>query len=109
MINKDPIDVNEKIGIYLDSKHETKDMKSFAEELQADYEKRCHGTYDRFSVVLGLEDGKPVLKLMGVRKESPDETKKRVAGEEEKEKRNNEAELKEYLRLKKKYGKSAEV
>lgn len=107
-VNKDPIDVSEKIGIYMDSKHNDKDVREFAKELEADYEQRKHQNYDRFSVVLGLEDGKPVLKFVGYRKENPDETKKRVAIEEEKQKKVEDAELQQYLRLQKKYGKKGE-
>ena len=105
MVNKDPIDVSEKIGVYMDPKHDSRDIQEFIKELTADYQKYCHQHYDHFSLVLGLDTGKPVLTFMGYRKETAEETKKRVAIEEEKQRKVEAAELNEYLRLKKKYAK----
>ena len=77
MVNKEPIDVSERIGVYMDPKHDTKDVKAFIEELTKDYDRHCHEQYDHFSVVLGLVEGKPVLTLMGYRKElEPDDEEK---------------------------------
>jgi hypothetical protein len=107
-MSKDPIDVSEKLGVYLNPKTNTRDIREFAKELEADFKKFEHQNYDHFSVVLALEDGKPILNLVGYRKENPDETKKRLAIEEQKQKKAEEVELKEYLRLKNKYGKKNE-
>jgi hypothetical protein len=107
-MSKDPIDVSEKLGVYLNPKNATKDVREFAKELEADFQKYCHQNYDHFSVVLVLEEGKPVLNFMGYRKETPDETKKRAEQEEKTQQRVEAAELREYLRLKGKYGKKGE-
>lgn len=107
MINKEAIDVKEDIEVLM-KPNETKDVKEFIKELDERYNKLCHKAYNSFSVSMVVKEGKSFLVFSGVRKESPDEIKKRVAVEEEKEKRNEEAELKTYLRLKKKFGKSNE-
>lgn len=104
MINRDPIDVSEDLMPLL-KLGDSKEVKLFLEELDAMYKQRCHLAYNSFNVSLATKDDKVVLKFVGIRKESSDETKKRVAIEEDKQKRVEDAELKEYLRLKKKYGK----
>ena len=104
MINKDPIEVSEEI-VALMKPGEQKEVKLFIEELDSAYKTRSHLAYDKFSVSLATKDGKTGLVFIGVRRENKDETAKRVAIEEDKQKRVEDAELREYLRLRKKYGK----
>ncbi len=104
MINKDPIEVSENITTIIKADG-SKDIKDLIKELDELYNKHVHQNYERFTVALVPQKLKIELVLVGWRKEKPEETKRRIMVEEERDKRNNDAELKEYLRLKKKFGK----
>jgi len=104
MINKEPIDIEEFISIIIRS-GESKEIKELISNLEELYNKYCHNNFNKLTVSLLVRDGKSFLNLVGVRKENEKETKKRIIIEEDKLKRLEEIELKEYLRLKRKYGK----
>lgn len=99
------IDISEDIGVILNP-GQSKDVKELITELNETYDKYCHQNFDKFSVSLVTKDNKTGLVFVGFRKEDDSELKKRLATEDDKLKRAEAAELKEYLRLKKKYEKS---
>lgn len=108
MINQDPIDVSEDLELLLKQDDAAIDYKELIKKLEECHAKYCHKNYDHFSISLFVEGGKSGLVFVGLRKENTDETKKRVAIEESKQKQAEEAELKTYLRLHKKYSKKGE-
>lgn len=68
--------------------------------------RNSHKSYSKFFVSLNKDDSGYALLLDGEREETSEEFAVRKAGEERSRKNVEAAELKEYLRLKKKYGKS---
>jgi len=107
MINKDPIDVSEDLEVLLKAGDKI-DFEQFINNIEEFHNKYCHKNYDHFSVGLITKDGKSGVVFIGLRKENQEETKKRVAIEEAKAKHAEEVELKQYLMLKKKYGKKGD-
>lgn len=103
-INKDPQDICEVVEeiMKLGTKVEAKEFLSKLEEVRS---KNAHKAYDRleFGVDKFLDSNS--LVLFGVRKEGQKEVEERVGKEEAKQKNIEEHELKEYLRLKKKFDK----
>ena len=101
--------VDEKIDI-LFTKKETMTSQELIDKLTELYKQHATMAYEKFNV--GIEDVKELnsvaLVFTGSRPETKDETKVRESKEAVKRKQIEEAELKEFLRLKKKYGKSEE-
>lgn len=89
------------------SEGDTLDHKELIEKVEDLFNKNCHKAYEKFSVTL-VKDQKLgwALVFAGDREETKQETAIREAAESAKRKRIQDAELKEYLRLKKIYGKS---
>lgn len=65
--------------------------------------------FDRLDVQLVAKGGAAVLMLLGIRKETTEETKARLEKETIKKANLEEAEWKEFMRLKKKFDKRQEV
>jgi hypothetical protein len=103
-INKDPQDVSEKIEeiVRLGTQVESKVFLEKLEELRF---KNAHKAFDRLEFGIETALGTTSLYLYGVRKEGQKEIEERVAKEEAKNKNLEEHELREYLRLKKKFDK----
>ena len=87
----------------------TIEHKELIEKIQELYGQNSHKAYDTYYVSM-VKDPKMGVALVfeGEREESNDETAIREAKEGSAKKRVEEAELKEYLRLNKKYGKKQE-
>ena len=85
---------------------DTHNYKELVEKLEDLVAKNTHKAYDKFHVTMVKDDKLGVaLFFEGEREETKEETVKREAYEAAKKKRIEDQELKEYLRLKKKYGK----
>ena len=100
--------VNEHIDVIL-SEGESMSREDFADKIEDLYKQNMHKAYDSYSIELVRH--KQVgwtLFFNGTREETKQETTKREAEEAAKRKQIEAAELKEYLRLKKKYGKKEE-
>lgn len=87
---------------------DTVEYKELIEKLEELFGQNSHKVYDVFNVSM-VKDKKLGIALVfeGERDESKDETKLREAKEAATKKRVETAELKEYMRLKKKYGKKS--
>lgn len=85
---------------------DTVEYKELIEKLEELFNKNSHKVYDAFNVSM-VKDKKLGIALVfeGEREETKNETAQREAEEAATKKRVEDAELKEYLRLKKKYGK----
>jgi len=103
-VNKDPQDVSEKIEeiVRLGTQVESKVFLEKLEELRF---KNAHKAFDRLEFGIETALGVTSLFLYGVRKENQTEITERVSKEEAKSKNLEEHELREYLRLKKKFDK----
>ena len=100
--------VKERIEVLV-SKGESFGHQEFVDKVDELYKQNMHKAYEKFSVV--LEETKElgwIVSLMGERQETKEETAKREADEAARRKRVETAELAEYLKLKKKYGKKEE-
>jgi len=84
---------------------DTVEYKELIEKLEELFGRNAHKVYDTFNVTM-IKDQKLGIALVfeGEREESKEETAYREAEEGAKKKRVEDAELKEYLRLHKKYG-----
>ena len=82
------------------------EYKEFVEKTEELYKKNVHRAFTKFNIeMIKDKDLGWGLLFSGTREETKEETAKREAFESAKRKQIEDAELKEYLRLKKKYGK----
>lgn len=103
-INKDPQDVCEVVEEIM--KLGTKvEANEFLDKLREVVSKNIHKAYDKFEFGVDKFLDNNSLIFFGTRKESQKEVEARVEKEEAKQKNIEEHELKEYLRLKKKFDK----
>jgi len=105
-VNENPIDVDERLEettFKLDERRSADDMIALLEEA-----KRKHLKLRWTNVKVGLERRSKEeidLVIFGSRKESQDEANLRIAREKQEQKFKEDQELKEYLRLKRKFEK----
>lgn len=83
-------------------------LDDFIESLEELKRKHTTSVYSEFEVTAAHKGGAGVLLLHGKRDETDEERKVREAREGAERRNIEQAELKEYLRLKKKYGKKDE-
>lgn len=108
-VNENAIDVDERleeVTFRLDEKRTVEDVVAMLEEA-----KRKHLKLRWTGVKIGLERRSKEeidIVLFGSRKESPEETNVRVMREKQQEKFKEEQEMKEYLRLKRKFEKNGD-
>ena len=88
--------------------NEKVEIQTFLDKVQEIHTKNKYGRYEAFELVLETDKTKSALVLKGSRPETAEETTKREVADKAKQKRIEEAELKEYLRLKSKYAKKDE-
>ena len=104
-INKEPQEVSEIIDAVLTNK-DTPTVEDFLDKVGELKRKHQHRAYDVFKIGF-VKSGQDVnLVLHGTRKENPEELKVRVEKETAVKESVDNAELKEYLRLKKKFDKA---
>jgi hypothetical protein len=100
--------VSEKIDVLFLEGDKPMEYQKFIDKLDELYKRNVHLSYETFEInmtrVKELNNGMAML-FNGNRPETKDEKKAREAGESAKRKIIEEAELKEYMRLHKKYGK----
>lgn len=104
--------VDEKIEVLMASERGetvTLEYKDFVEKTEELYKRNVHRPFVKFNIELVKDkDLGWGLLFSGTREETKEETEKREAVEAAKRKQIDDAELKEYLRLKKKFGKKEE-
>jgi len=97
--------VDEHIDVIL-TEGETLEREEFMDKVTDMYNKNMHKAYDKYTITLvRTKEFGWTLFFDGTRDETKDETAIREAEEKARRKQVEAAELKEYLRLKKKYGK----
>ena len=107
--NQNLIDVEEVVEKLMDKADKPVQYEEFLKKIEEVCKNNLHGRHDTLKIGIQLgKDNNPVLSLFGVRKESCEEAKSRVAKEEAKKKFVKDQELKEYLRLKKIFEKKVE-
>jgi hypothetical protein len=85
------------------------EYKEFAEKVEEIYKHNVHKAYEKFNISLVKDKALGWgLIFSGTREETKDETAARETLEASRKKQIEDAELKEYLRLKKKFGKKEE-
>lgn len=100
--------VNEDVEVLAAEGEEKISLDDFIERLQEMKTKYTASPYTEFSVYAVQKKGAGVLLLSGSRDETNSEREEREQRETLERQRIEQAELKEYLRLKKKYGKKSE-
>ena len=104
--------VDDKIEVLLagiENQSNSVEYKEFIEKVDEIYKRNVHKAYDKFNLTLMKDkDLGWGLVLTGTREEMKEETAQREGTEAAKKKQVEAAELREYLRLNKKYGKKSE-
>ena len=106
-INREPKEVEEQLVVVLTNKNMVS-AEELVNRISETKQKYQHLVYDNFKVGLVKNGTDFQLAFYGVRKENAEELKARVDKEELVKKNVDEAELKEFLRLRKKFDKAKE-
>ena len=106
-VNKEPQEVSEDLEVIVATGDKAIDIDDFTSKVDEIKRKNAHKAYDKLSINMLTKSGAAVLMLSGVRKENQQELDERVQRDQVKKKNFEEAELKEYIRLKKKFDKKS--
>lgn len=107
-ISKEPQDVNEELEVVIATGDQALALEDFVSKVEEIKKQNAHRAYEKLSVSMITKNSAAVLMVSGVRKENQKELDERVMKEQVKKKNLEEAELKEYIRLKKKFDKKSQ-
>lgn len=107
-VNKEPQEVKEDVDGVFATTDKALSIDDFVQKINEVKSRNIH-RFERLDVqMVSNKSGAAVLVVQGVRKESDEEMKARVEKEAIKKKNIDEAEFKEFLRLRKKFDKKKE-
>ena len=108
-INKDPKDVNEELEVIIATGDKAISIDDFVNKVDQVKRTNAHKAYETFNISMITKNGAAVLMFSGTRKETQDELNDRTTREQIKKKNLEEQELKDYIRLKKKFEKKNSI
>jgi hypothetical protein len=106
-VNKEPQEVSENLEVVISTGDQALSLEDFINKVEEIKKQNVHKSYEKLNVSMITKNNASVLMIQGVRKENQKELDERVMKDQVKKKSLEEQELKDYIRLKKKFDKKS--